>query len=215
MRDRAGVPSISLHALRESSCPTTTMGSRRIMLSELLEKASLFHLLHVIDTDLAICKRQEGCPYCGGPLHQANYRRKPRGGPPVPEHYCIRRSLCCGREGCRRRCAPESCLFMGRRVYWRCVVLVVMALRQRRPDGSSAGQLVRLFGISRKTLKRWFDYFREAFAQSREWQRVRGRLNPCVTNERLPATLLDYCIESSQDAQSGLVVCCRLLAVGG
>ena len=21
-----------------------------------------------------------GCPWCGGPLHQANYQRKPRGG---------------------------------------------------------------------------------------------------------------------------------------
>lgn len=185
------------------------------MLSELLKKASLFQLLYLIDSDLAVRKRQERCSHCGGPLHQADYRRKPRGGPSIPEHYCIRRSLCCGREGCRRRCAPESCLFMGRRVYWRCVVLVVVALRQRRPDGSSASQLVRLFGISRKTLMRWFDYFQESFAQSREWRRVRGRLSPCVTNDRLPGTLLDYCIESSRDAQSGLVACCRLLAVGG
>jgi hypothetical protein len=185
------------------------------MLSELLQKASLFHLLYLIDSDLAACKRQQGCPYCGGALHQANYRRKPRGGPQIPDEYCIRQSLCCGREGCRRRCAPESCLFMGRRVYWRCVVLVVMALRQRKPAGASSGQLVRMFEISRKTLARWFDYFREAFAQSLEWQRARGRLSSLVTNDRLPGSLLEHCIQSSPDALNGLVSCCRLLASGG
>lgn len=185
------------------------------MLPELLQKASLFHLLYVIDSDLAASKRRQGCPRCGGPLHRAHYRRKPRGGPRVPDEYCARQSMCCGREGCRRRCLPESCLFMGRRVYWRCVVLVVMALRQRRPDAASAGRLVRMFEISRKTLVRWFDYFRDAFFQSQEWQRVRGRLSSSVMNERLPASLVDYCIENSRDALSGLVACCGLLARGG
>jgi hypothetical protein len=186
------------------------------MLPELLQKASLFHLLYLIDSDLAACKRLERCPHCGGPLHQANYPRKPRGGPQkLPEEYCIRHSLCCGKEGCRRRCAPESCLFMDRRVYWRCVVLVVMALRQRRPDGVSVSELVRMFGISRKTLMRWFDYFREVFAQSREWQRIRGRLSACVENDRLPTTLVEYVIEHSTDVFKGMVQCCRLLATGG
>lgn len=185
------------------------------MLPELLRKATLFHLLYLIDADLAACKRQQGCPHCGGPLYRAHYSRKPRGGPRVPDQYCVRQSLCCGKEGCRRRCLPGSCLFMGRRVYWRCVVLIVMTLRQRRPDGASAGKLVRMFEISRKTLTRWFDYFREVFARDLEWQSVRGRLNASVTNERLPGSLVDYCIEKSQDGLSGLVACCRLLARGG
>ena len=185
------------------------------MLSNLLQKANLFYLLYLIDSDLADCMRQGGCPHCGGRLHQANYKRKPRGGPLIPEEYCIRRSLCCGREGCRRRRTPESCLFMGRRVYWRCAVLVVIALGQGRPDGLSAGQLVRMFSISKKTLMRWFDLFRDAFAACREWQRVRGRLSAYVTDDRLPASFLEYCIEQSQDALSGLVLCCRLLGKGG
>jgi predicted DNA-binding transcriptional regulator YafY len=103
---------------------------------------------------------------------------------------------------------------MGRRVYWRCVVLVVMALRQRRPESLSAGRMVRMFDISRKTLTRWFGYIREAIAQSHEWQRARGLVSPYVTDDRLPASLLDYCIESTSDALSGLVACCRLLAGG-
>ncbi len=185
------------------------------MLPELLQKTSLFHLLYLIDSDLAARKQEERCPHCGGPLHKANYRRKPRGGPAdIPEDYCIRQSLCCGNEGCRRRCSVESCLFIGRRVYWRCAVLVVMALRQRSPDSLSAGELVRMFGISRKTLMRWFDYFQEAYAGSVEWQRVRGRLSPWVADERLFGSLLEHCLSHAADALSGLVACCRLLALG-
>jgi hypothetical protein len=185
------------------------------MLSNLLQKANLFYLLYLIDCDLAGLMRQGRCPHCGGPLHQANYQRKPRGGPKLPEQYAIRQSLCCGREGCRRRSMPDSCLFMGRRVYWRCVVLVVLALRQGRPNSLSAGQFVRMFRISRSTLMRWFDFFRDAFAESREWQRVRGRLSACVSNDRLPASFLEYFIGESQDALNGLVLCCRLLGKGG
>lgn len=184
------------------------------MLSKLLQKSNLFYLLFLIDSDLATCKRSGGCPHCGGPLHQANYARKPRGGPAIPEEYCIRRSLCCGWDGCRRRSAPDSCLFMGRRVYWRCVMLVVMALGQARPNGLSADQLVQMFGITKITLMRWFDFFREAFAKTPEWERVRGRLIAYIANDRLPVSLLDYCLEQSRDALSGLVLCCRLLGRG-
>ena len=87
------------------------------MLTELLQRISLFRLLRTIDSDLAQKTRQQRCPYCGGHLHHSNYARKPRGGPTtIPEEYLIRESLCCGREGCRKRTLPPSCLFMGRRV---------------------------------------------------------------------------------------------------
>ena len=119
------------------------------MLPELLQKASHFSLLHRIDMDLARQHQQGGCPYCGGPLHQANYPRKPRGGPDaIPEECLLRFSLCCGREGCRRRSLPPSTRFMERRVYWRCVILVAMTLRQKRPDGMSANKLSRLLGLT-------------------------------------------------------------------
>ena len=183
------------------------------MLPELLQRISLFQLLHRIDLDLTASHRQRGCPHCGGPLHQANYLRKPRGGHPrIPEQFCVRQSLCCGREGCRHRSPPPSCLFMGRRVYWRCVVLVVTALRQRRPNGISAGRLSRMFSIPRKTLMRWFGYFQDQFQGSAEWQRIRGRLGARVIDSELPASLLDYFIEQSADDLSGLVGCLRLLS---
>lgn len=185
------------------------------MLSKLLQTANLFHLLFIIDSALAAIKRSTGCPYCGGPLHQSNYTRQPRGGPAgLPEKYCLRRSLCCGREGCRRRSMPESCLFMGRRVYWRCVVLIAISLVQQRSESQSIGQLSRLIGVSRRTLLRWFDYFTQVFGQSSEWLRIRGFLPATVSNDSLPVNFLEYCITQSQDALSGLVMCCRLLGRG-
>jgi hypothetical protein len=116
------------------------------MLSELLQKVSLFRLLYQIDLDLANQQRQCGCPYCGGRLDRAGYERKPRGGPPgIPEQYLIRHSLCCSQADCRRRSLPPSCLFMGRRVYWGCVILVVMALRQNRAGSANIVSCPALF----------------------------------------------------------------------
>jgi len=136
------------------------------MLPELLQKSSLFSLLHRIDTDLANQCRERGCPFCGGHLHQATYQRKPRGGPEgLPAEYLVRQSLCCGRENCRRRSLPVSCLFMGRRVYWAGVILVVMALRQNRPESAGTGELMRMFGMTRKTLFRWMSYFSRSVSE--------------------------------------------------
>ena len=81
------------------------------MLSELLQKASLFFLLYRIDLDLAEQVQSKGCPFCHCPLHHANYTRKPRGGPVnIPDEYLIRQSLCCSNPECRRRTMPPSSL---------------------------------------------------------------------------------------------------------
>lgn len=183
------------------------------MLSELVEKVSLFHILHCIDTDLCKQLRQKGCPYCGGPLHQSNYERKPRGGPQnIPDEYLIRQSLCCGRPECRRRTLPPSCLFMGRRVYWGCVILVVITLKQNRPQSASARRIQEMFGISRKTLKRWIEYFRDEFPESLQWQRLRGRLASTVSNNKLPAALVHYFLKNFQSPQQALIGCLQFLA---
>ena len=183
------------------------------MLSELLEKVSLFRILHRIDTDLCKQLRQKGCPYCGGPLHQSNYERKPRGGPEtIPDEYLIRQSLCCGRAQCRRRALPGSCLFMGRRVYWGCVILVVLTFQQNRPHSASARRIQELFTISRHTLKRWMAYFRDEFPVSSKWQRLRGRLAATVSSNQLPAGLINYFVKIFQSPQQALIGCLMFLA---
>lgn len=185
------------------------------MLHECVRQVSLFGLLHRIDQDLAQGKRLEGCPHCGGLLHYSNYDRKPRGGPDeIPEQYCKRLSLCCGRQGCRRRALPPSCLFMGRRVYWGVVILVVVTLRQQRTEGFSANKVKKLFGISRKTLVRWMTFYHEEFPATPWWQRLRGRLSAKVSSRELPASLVVHFIEAHDDLETALVACQFFLAVG-
>ena len=154
-----------------------------------LARAPLFFLLARIDLALAEEVRAAGCARCGGPLHDAHYLRKPRGGPPLPDSLSVRRSLCCGH--CRRRSTPPSVLFLGRRVYWGAVVVVVAALRQRRPGSASAAVLRRTLGVSWKTVRRWMDWWAEAFPASRTWRAFRGRLDATVRVDDLPAALFD------------------------
>ena len=185
------------------------------MLPDLLSDVSLFRVLHLIDQDLAERCRQTGCPICDGPLHSAPYLRKPRGGPKdIPEEYQKRFSLCCGREECRRRVLPPSCLFMGRKVYWQSVILVAMTLRQRRVDGFSANQLMRMFSIPRTTLIRWMQYFRAVFPTTAQWQCLRGQVKSEVSNQGLPGSLVERFLAYFSEPFTGLVDCLRFLASG-
>jgi hypothetical protein len=101
---------------------------------------------------------------------------------------------------------------MGRRVYWGCVILVAMALRQNRPDGVSASKLELLFGVTRKTLIRWVSYFRDVFPSSVQWQRLRGRVSPSVGDGELPSALVRFFLLNSESPEGGLVACLRFLA---
>lgn len=185
------------------------------MISELLQKVSIFRVLHQIDTDLSKKHQQQRCPYCNGPLHQSNYERKPRGGPNlIPDQYMIRHSLCCGREDCRRRTLPPSCRFMGRRVYWSCVILVVMTLRENREDGQILRRLLNELEISRETFKRWIVYFRDEFPAGSRWQRLRGRISAAIGNNELPGALVRYFLENFGTPAQGLIGCLKFLASG-
>ncbi len=185
------------------------------MLPELLQTTNLFYLLHRLDTDLAKQHQQAGCPYCGGPLHYSNYVRKPRGGPKaLPEEFCIRLSLCCGKETCRRRTLPPSTLFMDRRVYFRVVILVILTLRQNFPRQNSKAQLMRMFGVSRKTINRWQGFFRDIFPFCALWQRLRGKISTDVSNDEIPGGLVVYFIEHVISTEEAMVSCLRFLARG-
>ncbi len=183
------------------------------MLSELFKKEIIFRILHQIDLDLSRETQKKGCPYCGARLYQGNYERKPRGGPEkIPGEYSIRQSLCCSK--CRRRVLPPSCLFMGRRVYWGGIILVVISLRQNRPDGMSIGKLRKRFKVPSKTISRWIRYFREEFAQSDQWQKLRGRVVSTVKNSELPGALLRHFLHNRNCAQQAIVDCLKFLASG-
>jgi hypothetical protein len=185
------------------------------MLPDLLRDVSFFQVLFRIDQDLAETCRQAGCPYCQGPLYYSPYLRKPRGGPKdLPEEYQKRFSLCCGREECRRRVLPPSCLFLGRKVYWQAVILVALTLRQSRTTGVSINRLMRMFSIARTTIVRWIQYFRSAFPVSTLWQRIRGRVHAAIGDQGLPGLLVDSFLDHCADIFTGLVACLQFLAAG-
>ncbi len=153
--------------------------------------------------------------YCGGPLHDAHYERKPRGGPAdLPEEMCVRLGLCCGREGCRRRALPPSALYFGRRVYWGAVVVVVTAVLQGRDRGYSYSELQRRFGMCRLTMKRWQAWFLEELRRTRIWQRICGSLPLDALDGAQPSALLESLVKAEEDTGQGVTLCLSLLSGG-
>lgn len=147
----------------------------------LLSDQPFFFMLFAIDQAWANLAGEGRCPACGGPLHKANYPRKPRGGPPGSESCLnIRFSFCCGREGCRKRFTPPSVRFMGRKVYLAAVVIL-------QPANSF---------VPTRTLASWRAWWREHVAPGSFWKEAKGLLvavlsqagDPSIDDP--PATLL-------------------------
>lgn len=155
------------------------------MCHALLQDPAFFRLLSGIDEELASATRQGRCPGCGGPLHVADYPRKPRGCPAaVREAYSRRLSFTCGR--CDARATPPSVRFAGRRVYLAVVLMLVSP-----PGSSSARGLCELFSIPARTLARWRQWWREDFPSTPFWQSVRERFMPPVRTAQLPQGLVE------------------------
>lgn len=155
------------------------------MCHDILQNPVFFQLLTRIDEELASATRLGRCPGCGGPLHVANYPRKPRGCPAaVQEEYSWRLSFTCGQ--CDSRATSPSVRFAGRRVYVAVVLMLVS------PPGSSSGrELCALLSIPARTLTRWRAWWREGFASTPFWQSVRERFMPPVMIGQLPQSLLE------------------------
>lgn len=153
--------------------------------------ARVWQLLLTIDREFAAEARAAGCA-CGGPLHSARYARKPRGGLPAEfrAEYSRRESLCCAREGCRKRTTPASVRFLGPKVYLGAVVTLVTALRHGA-NARRAGELGRAIGASRRTLARWRRWWQEIFTATAFWQAARALWVPAVSVAELPASLLE------------------------
>jgi hypothetical protein len=160
-------------------------------LLKLFGDAEFYHVVARLDEDLAAATRQGRCRKCGGVLHSASYRRKPRGGPAdLPASYQTRASFCCAIDGCRKRATPPSVRFLGRRVYLGAVVVLASAM-QHGINAVRASRLKELFGVSRQTLERWRGWWLETFPASPFWQSLRGRVMPAVDEHALPGSLLE------------------------
>ena len=192
------------------------------MMPAYLGDAKFWGLLLRFDEDLATDVQGRGCPYCGAQLHAARYPRKPRGiartllgqekekGQEQKEEsengnaYAYRLSFCCARRGCRRRTTPPSVRFLGQRVYLGALVVLVSALSQ----GLTVKALSRLcqqLSVSERTVRRWWQWWREVFPSLPWWSEAQARFMPPVDIGRLPVSLL----ERFQAAEPGA----QLLAV--
>lgn len=161
------------------------------MLSQVVGSVTFFYSLQALDKQISEERREAGCLECEGPLHRASYARKAAGAAPVAEggaREAVRYGLCCGQ--CRRRALPPSVLFFGRRWYVYPTILLATILCQGRVTGRPLGALQALLGVSRKTLLRWVEYFREVFPRSAPWQAIRGRFGAAVRDQELPWSLL-------------------------
>jgi len=150
----------------------------------LLQDLAFFHLLTSIDQELAATTRLQGCPACGGPLHVADYPRKPRGCPAaLQEAYSRRLSFTCGR--CDHRTTPSSVRFAGRRVY-----LAVVFMLLSPPGSASARTVCDRLRIAAVTLKRWRAWWCATLPATTFWQSACQRFMPPVAIHQLPQSLL-------------------------
>lgn len=180
------------------------------MYQELLRSASFFEVLRRIDVDLAEAARLAGC-CCGGALHYARYRRKPRGGPSgLSRACCLRESLCCSVDGCRRRSRPASVRFLGRKVFFGVVVLLVPILR----DGLTPARFRRLekaLPVSRRTVQRWRRWWREIVPLTRFWRALIAVLPLGCVAALLPGSLL-AAFSGTADGRKRLVAVLRCVS---
>jgi len=140
-----------------------------------------FQSLREFDRENFLLAKSKGCSHCQGPLDTANYPRKTRG---MGEGDETRFSLCCRREGCRRRVTPPSLRFLGRKVFsaW----IVILAVEYFRELG-----LARQ--IARQTVARWKKFWRDHLAETRPFiRRARSFLPPDTPSTESPSTLLKY-----------------------
>ena len=70
---------------------------------------------------------------------------------------------------------PKSVLFDGRRVYWRGIILAVVALREQRPRGYTMRRLTAELDVDAKTVRRWQGWYRSRLSPEGEWRGIGGR----------------------------------------
>jgi hypothetical protein len=131
---------------------------------------------------------EDRCPVCGGPLHRSDYARKPRGAllAAAGEEFVTRFSLCCGREGCRKRATPPSQRFLGRRVYLGAVVIVASMFARMC---ASAAEIRKVTGVPARTARRWLGWWSGRFVSAGVFIAVRAQLIGVVVEE-LPASIV-------------------------
>jgi hypothetical protein len=182
------------------------------MVAEIEFGREFFTLLEQLDEGMARRVAAGGCPRCEGPLHRSNFDRKPRGGVSAVAGEAFKRrfSLCCGREGCRKRATPPSVRFLGRRVYLGAVVIVasIVALALR-----SAGEIRRQTGVPARTTRRWLGWWQGPFLDTEVFVTICARLIG-VDRGRVPASIVDQLAGTATERVQGMLAWLAPLTTG-
>ena len=156
-------------------------------MESLLQDGKLHRLLEKVDQDLAEKDREGGCQDCGGKVHRADYKRKPRGG---PEEWDKRHSFCCAKDGCRRWLTPPSGRFLGRKVYVGVIVVLISAM-QHGLKANRVEALREALGIDIRTLRRWREWWLSTFIASSFWKKAKAHFMPPLVVGTMPLSLLN------------------------
>lgn len=158
-------------------------------IEEILRDTRFYELLVGFDRQIADAAHAGRCPKCGAVLHWGSYERKPRGGPAgLDAEHRRRFSLCCAADGCRKRETPGSLRFLGRKVFFGAMVVLISAM-QSGLNPARMKRLKELVSVSRRTVMRWRDWWHGAFTESPFWRAHRG-LAPTANTANLLASLL-------------------------
>jgi hypothetical protein len=174
------------------------------MIGAWLPSAKFFQELFEADEKEVQREQRGGCPRCRGRLDRADYPRKPRGLPVglgLDELFGARFSLCCAREGCRRRLTPPSLRFLGRRVYVGALVLLAAA-------ASLAAALIA-FQVARRTVQRWGRWWTQTLPGTAFWQVAKARFAEPLDEAGVPGTLV---ARFHGDRESALLGALRFVA---
>jgi len=158
------------------------------MFNQVVLEREFFEMLERQDEAITGRVAAEGCPACDGPLHRGDYNRKPRGGliARAGETFMRRFSLCCGREGCRKRATPPSLRFLGRRVYLEAVVILASVVAHAL---GVASEIRAATGVPARTTRRWLAWWMGPFLSTEVFVAIRARLIE-VNAAALPASIL-------------------------
>jgi hypothetical protein len=164
--------------------------------------SEFFERLRAIDQMIIERAAEERCPNCHGSLCRSDYPRKPRWGSWAEAASALERrfSLCCSREGCRRRATPPSVRFLGRRVYAGAVVVLASALAVMATRGMTGMVSVVTpkpavvapdAGVPGRTIRRWLGWWQGPFTSTASFLQLLSRLVPPPEYRALPASLLE------------------------
>jgi len=149
---------------------------------------------------------------CGGPLHRSDYERKPCGAlmAAAGEEFVNRFSLCCGREGCRKRATPPSLRFLGRRVYLGAVVIVASVIAQML---TTAEAIQKATGVPARSIRRWQGWWQGLFLDTDVFMAIRARMIG-VAVEELPKSIVVQLVGTEEERVRSLLKWLRPLTTG-